>query len=142
LLAKSNLLELLEPILLSSTIDNRVLQEITIDRMDVDGGFDTALVARGLQLPRVALLVVDEPRRVVAFVEILENRREDLGLLVGQRNLLGLRVCQLVVEDGLKEGGGEQDILVGGKDALVLADDQSHNRGDVVASASHQKGQY
>lgn len=42
--------------------------------MVVDGGLVADLLRGRFELPRVALLVVDEARIVVALVEILENR--------------------------------------------------------------------
>jgi hypothetical protein len=57
-----------------------------------------------LKLPRISLLVVDEARIIVALVEILEDGREDLGLLIRQRDLLALRVEHLVLQHALEEG--------------------------------------
>lgn len=72
--------------------------------MVVDGGIMTRLICQLLHLPRVALLVMHEAGEVIALVEILEDRREDLRLFVGQGDLLRLGVKHLVLKDVEEEG--------------------------------------
>ncbi len=139
MLAQGDALQLLEAVLLGSAVDGRVLQQLALDAVVIDGGLGATVVAGLLQLPRVPLLVVHKARVVVGLVEILENGREHLGLFVGQRNLLGLRVHHLVLQDALEEGRGGQDILMGGKDALFLADDEGDDRGDGAAGAARRQ---
>ena len=153
LLAESDALELVEPEPVRSTVDDRVLEDVAIERVRVDGslGGGRAVLAVGpLELPRIAALVVDEAGVVVALVEVLEDRREDFGLVVGQGNALGCRegggaggrrgrrgrrgagraVVQHVVLQGLlEERRGAEDVFVGGKDALVTADDERDDWG-------------
>lgn len=94
LLSQRQLLQLTEAILLSSAVDDRVLEQITIDAAMIHRALDGAplIVGRLLQLPGVATLVLHEAREVVALVEILQDRAEDLGFLIRQRNPLGGRV--------------------------------------------------
>ena len=135
LLAKGNTLEFLQAVLVGGAVDDGVLQDLAVDAVMIDGGLDGAATVVGylFNLPRVPPLVVHQTRVVVAFVEILENRREDLGLLIGKRDLLVLRVHHLPFEDIVKERGAAEDILVRGEDTLLLADDQGHNRRGEVA---------
>lgn len=120
LLAKSNPLEFLQAVLLSSAVDDRVLQELAFDAVVVDGGLVADLLRGRLELPRVTLLIVDEARIVVALVEIFEDRREDLGLFIRQGDLLALRVKHLVLHHGLEEWRNTEHVLMCGKDALLL----------------------
>jgi hypothetical protein len=87
-----------------------------------------------LQLPRVALLVVNETWVVVALVEVFENGREDFGFFVGKGYLLGLRVHHLVLQDTLEERRSGKNILVGGEDPLFLTDDEGDDGGDGVGT--------
>lgn len=134
LLPQSNPLELVQAILLGGAVDDGVLEQLALHAMMEHGRLVTVLLRWLLQLPRVALLVVDEAGVVVALVEVLENRREDLGLFVRQGNLLALGVEHLILEDALEEGGDSKHILMGGEDSLFLADDQSHDGRDGVAA--------
>lgn len=118
--------------------------------MGVDGSLGSGravlAVVGPLKLPRVVALVMDEARVVVALVEVLEHRREDFGLVVGQDNALGCReggwaggrrdrcgrrrdgrtvVQHVVLERLLEERRSAKDFFVGGKDALFPADDES-----------------
>jgi len=103
LLSKREALKLIQAVLLGSTVDNGVLQQLSIHAVVINSSLVAGLLRRRLQLPRVSLLVVEKTRVVVAFVEILEDRREHLGLFIGQRNLLTLRIQHLVLQHGLEE---------------------------------------
>lgn len=83
----------------------------------------------GLQLPRVLPLIVDEARVVVAFVEILEDRGEDLGLFVRQRDALRRCFHELSAAGGLEEGRYAEDVFVGGEEPLFAADDEGYDGG-------------
>lgn len=135
LLPQSNPLELVQAILLGSAVDACVLEKLALHAVMEHGGLVMVFLRGLLQLPRVALLVVDEAGIVVALVKVLENRREDLGLFVRQGNLLALRVEHLILEDALEEGGDSEHVLVGGEDSLFLADDQGHDGRDGVAAS-------
>lgn len=95
--------------------------------MVVDGSLRAAILTSLLQFPRVPLLVVYQPGEVVTLVKKLENGRENLGFFVGERDLLSLRVHQLVFQDALKEGRGPKNVLMSSKDPLLLANDESDN---------------
>jgi len=58
---------------------------------------------------------------VVALVEILEDSREDLGLLIGEGEALALGGEGGATISGLKEWGLAQDVLMSCKDAPLLA---------------------
>ncbi len=139
LLAQRDALQLLEAILLGGAVDCRVLQKLALDAVVIDGSLGATIFASLLQLPRVPLLVVDQARIVIGLVKILEDGREDLGFFVGQRDLLGLRVHHLVLQDALEEGRGSEDILVGCKDPLFLADDEGNDGGDGAAGAGRRQ---
>lgn len=86
LLPQCQFLQLLQAVLLGRTVDDGILEQIAIHATAVHGAFDTAIRRgrrHGLQLPRVAALVMEQPREVVTLVEVLEHRAEDLRLLVG-----------------------------------------------------------
>lgn len=72
LLAKSQLLQLLQSVLLSLAVDHCVLQDGASRRVD-HCLVRAVVVATVLKSPGVALLVELETRVVVALVEVLEN---------------------------------------------------------------------
>lgn len=138
LLPQGHPLELLEAVLVSRAINDRVLQDIAIDAVVVDGGLARALavVLYVLHLPRVAALVVDQARVVVALVEVLEHGGEDLGLLVRQVDALGVAAAagrggvQVLRRQRLLEPWrGAEDVLVRGEDTLVFADYKGYDGG-------------
>lgn len=90
LLPQRNTLQLLQSILLGSTVDDRVLQQRALGGIVIDGrlALGPAHIPSRLNLPRVSPRVVHQPRIVVALVQILEDRREDFGRLVGQGDAL------------------------------------------------------
>ena len=87
LFAKSQLLQLVQSVLLSLAIDDGILQDWSSRRVD-HCFVGTVVVTAVLKGPAVALLVELETRVVVALVEVLKNRRENLRLLVGQIDTL------------------------------------------------------
>ena len=132
MLAESNLLELRQPVTLGGAVNDRVLEQVAVEAVVVDGALDARLLLvarRGLNLPRVAALVVREAREVVALVEVLEDGAEDLGLLVGERDALGRRVHVRGAQRLREKGTGAEDVLVGGKEALLGADDEGDDAG-------------
>lgn len=131
MLAEGNLLELGKAVSLSSTVDDRVLEQVAIEAAVVDGALDAGLLFLGgrLNLIRVAALVVGEAGKVVTLVEVLEDGTEDLRFLVGQGDALG-RWVHVCVSEGLgEERTGREDILVSGKETLLGADDEGDDTG-------------
>ena len=102
--------------------------------MLVDSRLGLLALIHGLfELPRVSLLVVNQTRIIIAFVEILEHRREYFGLFVRQSNLLVLRIHHLALQHTLEERRHAEDILVSGEDSLVLANHEGDDgRGQVT----------
>ena len=74
LLAQRDAFQFLKAVLVSGTVDGRVLQQLAFHGVVVDGRLGPAILASLLQFPRVPLLVVHQPRVVVALVQELENR--------------------------------------------------------------------
>lgn len=70
---------------------------------------------------------MDQAWVVVTFVQELEDGREGLGILVGERDPLVLGVHRLVLENGPEEGRSAKNVLVGREDPLVGSDDQRHD---------------
>lgn len=114
LLAKSQLLQLLESVLLSLAVDHCVLQDGSCRRVDhclVGAVVVTAILER----PCIALLVELKTRVVVALVEILKNRRENLGFLIREVNALVGRLVELTIARCLEVGRVREDVLVSGE---------------------------
>jgi hypothetical protein len=79
-------------------------------------------------------LVVDQARVVVALVQVLENGRENLGLLVGQVYPLVGRLEELAAAGCLEPGRVGQDILVCSEEALLVSNgDGDDGAGGVLA---------
>lgn len=119
LLAQSDALELLQLVLLGSTVDDGVLEDLGAGGLVEDGGLIVAL-----DLPCVSALVVDQSGGVVALVQVLEDGGEDLGLLVRKGDALARGLHVLRAQGGSQDGRLRQDLLMGGKDACLAADDQ------------------
>lgn len=72
LLPQSHFLQLFQTKLLSGTVNDRVLENVAVGRVVVDGGLEGVASAVGLfDLPRVALFVVDQAWVVVTLVHKL-----------------------------------------------------------------------
>jgi hypothetical protein len=132
LLPQRNLFQVLEPILLCRAVNNCVLEEVAIRGMMVHSRLDSlpSVAGQGLQLPRVASLVVYETGIVVAFVEILQHGREYFWLFIRQRDAArraARAVDKVAVQGGLEEWGDAEDIFMGGEETLFLADDEGDN---------------
>lgn len=135
LFAKCQLLQLIQPILFSRTVNDSILEKITIHTTMIDSALDcsTLFFSSGLNLPRVASLVVHQTRVVVTLVEILEHRAKDLGLLVGKGDALGGGVHVPVSKSVAEEGAATEDVFVSGKEALFSTDDESDDGRSQVA---------
>lgn len=119
LLAQSDALQLIQLVLLGGTVDDGVLEDLGAGGLVEDGGLVVAL-----DLPCVSALVVDQSGGVVALVQVLEDGREDLGLLIRQGDALARGLHVLRAQAGSQDGRLGQDLLMGGKDACLAADDQ------------------
>lgn len=99
----------------------------------IDGrpmALSVAINARVLDLPGIAMPVVQETREVIAAVQVLQDAGEDLGLLV--RQLEGLGEEAQWRERGARASCGEvrrdaEDLFVGGEEALFGADGDGYD---------------
>lgn len=69
LLAQSDALQVIQSVLVGSTVDDGILQQFGPGGLVENGGLVVAL-----DLPGVAALVVDQPGRVVVLVQVLKDR--------------------------------------------------------------------
>ena len=67
---------------------------------------------------------MNQPRKVITFVEILEDRREDLGLFVGERDSFIRSFHKLPTTCCLEEWRVAEDVFVCSKQPLFSSDDQ------------------
>jgi hypothetical protein len=79
-----------------------------------------------LDLPRISPLVVDQPRIIIAFVEVFENGGKDFGLFVWEGDAFARRFHELASAGGLEEGRYTEDVFVSGEEALFAADDEGN----------------
>lgn len=88
LLSQRQLLQLIKSILLRRTVDDSILEKITVDATMINCALDssTLFFASSFKFVRVTTFVVNKTRSVVSLVEKLKNRAEDLGLFVGKRD--------------------------------------------------------
>jgi hypothetical protein len=120
LLPESQLLQLVQTVLLGLAVDDGVLQDGSGGGVN-DGLTSAVVVAAVLEGPVVALLAELETGVVVALVQVLENGRENLGLLVGQVYPLVGRLEELAAAGCLKPGRVGQDVFVCGEEALLVS---------------------
>ena len=95
-------------------------------------------VAR-LQLPRILPLIMDQPGIIIPLVEIFEDGGEDLGLLVGEVDLLALGFHELPPAGRLEERREAEDVFVGSEEALLSPDDEGNYRRGQGARNRHQR---
>ena len=97
----------------------------------VDGRLDCIVVGWVcvFELPGIFTLVVQETGVVVAFVEVFEDGGEDLGDLFGEGDSFGGGLEELAADNGGEEGGGGEDVFVGGKEALFGTDAEGDDGG-------------
>ena len=132
LLAQRQPFELVQAVAFGRAVHQGVLEQRLAATHVVDRRLPVAL-RRLFKLPRVAPLVVEEARVVVAFVEVFEDGGEDLGELFGEVDPFGAGLEELAAADGGEEGGGGEDVFVGGEESLVDADAQGDDWGCQVA---------
>ena len=105
-------------------VNDRIFQHHDRNPVHVDGALRRpgCIRASGVfQRPAASPLVKLEPRVVVAFVEIFENRRKDFGLVLGQINAFG-RLKELRSAKLSKVRAVAKDVFVGGEESLLAAD--------------------
>ena len=132
LLAQGQALQFIQTELFGGTVDDAVLQEDSAHSAVVDCRLDrasTIVFSRGiLQLPLVALLVVEEAGVVISFVEVFEYRGENFGFFVRQFYPFRDALVKLTFESGGEEGRQGEDVLVACEQALVASYDQCDDR--------------
>lgn len=144
LLAEGQTLQLLEAVLVRGTVDDSVTKDLGPNAGKINGGFGRrAWVAAPdirvwrwllrsphavLELPRVAVPVVHQAGIVIALVEILEDGRKDLGLLVREGDSLVHDIQGFPLARRLEKGRLAEDILVRGKEPSLAANSKSDNR--------------
>ncbi len=69
----------------------------------VDCRFEAAVAGCVLQLPGIPTLIVLKAREIVAFVEVFEDRREDLREFFGKADSLGGGLEKLATANGSEE---------------------------------------
>jgi hypothetical protein len=82
LLAKRDTLELIKTILLGSTVDDGIFEDLAFDAVMINCRLASSVLGL-FNLPRVSSLVMNQARIVIPLVKIFEDRREDLRFLVG-----------------------------------------------------------
>lgn len=136
LLAQGELLELFEAVAISSTVHGRVAEDDVVDTRVVKGGFDggcavafvwVRAVHCALEHPGLAALVMDQARIVVTLVEILQDTREDFGLLRRQVNASSGGFEELAPQNLGEVGGVGKDVFVCGEQSLVGANNDGHD---------------
>lgn len=139
LLAQGKSFQLLEPVFFRSTINDRILEQGTIGVVMVHDSFasGTGYLPGRLQFPRVSLLVVNQTRVVIALVEILEDRREDLRGLVRKSNALW-RLFDIVFQELSKVGCSSKDIVMCSEKAVFVADYKRDDGTDAAAAVRIQ----
>lgn len=121
LLAERQLLQLLEAVPLGLAVDDGVLED------GARGGLDGCLAGRRtvtaiFQAPCLALAVVFQSGVVVALVEVLEDGGEDFRVLVRKVDTLVVAGEELVPAGVLEVRRVAEDVLVSGKETLLVAD--------------------
>ena len=146
LLAKGEALELIEAVAVRGAVDDGIAEDVGAYAGKVDGGVGRGGVGGAcgaatsgfgrvggvvggevlgcvvLELPRVAVPVVDKARVVVTLVEVLEDGGEDLGFFVGEGDPPALRIKVAAAAGVVEEGRLAQDVFVRCKEATVGAD--------------------
>jgi hypothetical protein len=80
-----------------------------------------------LKLPRIPPLIMDQPRIVVAFVEVFEDGGEDLGFFVWEGDSLACCFEELASAGCLEEWRVAELVFVGGEQSLFSADDEGYD---------------
>jgi len=135
LLLQAQSLQFVQAIPLCSTIQQRVLKNnLACSRMPdgrLDGTASIVIRSSVFQLMTTRSFVVDQARVVVTLVEVLEQRGEDFGEFVCERDtFLGSQSIKVLgPTKGGKEGRDGEDGLVAGKEARFRADTDCYYRG-------------
>ena len=81
------------------------------------------------QLPCVPTFVVLQAGVIVTFVEVFQHRGEDFGEFFRETDSFGAGFEKLTAADSGEEGGGGEDVFVGGEESLFGTDADGHNGG-------------
>jgi len=124
-------LQLIQAIPLRSTVYKRVLEQSLPGGITPHGAFMGR--ACFLELPGVAAFVQLEVREVISFVEVFEDRGEDLGDLFGEGDAFRAAFDELAAGYRGEEWGRGEDVGVSGEEASGGADDEGYyGRGKVA----------
>jgi hypothetical protein len=69
---------------------------------------------------------MDQPRVIIAFVEIFEDRGEDFGFFVGEGDSFACRFHELASAGCLEEWWYAEDVFMRGEKSLFAADDEGN----------------
>lgn len=147
LLPQRQPLQLVQAVFLRGAVHQCILQQLLSGGLGIHCALHRASccstavrrgVVFGLKLPAVFALVVEQPRVVVAFVEVFEHRGENLGGLVRQGDAFGDAFEELGAADCGEEGGEGEDVFVGGEEALFRADAEGYDWGGHCAVGSKE----
>lgn len=72
---------------------------------------------------------MDQPRIVVAFVEVFEDGGKDLGFFVGKGDSLACCFEELASAGRLKERRDAEDVFVSGEKSLFSSDNECDDGG-------------
>lgn len=108
-------------------VNNRILQYRPARRVD-DRLNGSVAISHIFQIPTIPPLVVLKSRKVVAFVEILENARENFRFFIWQVDSLVRRLEELVTTCGLEERRMGKNIFVSSEETLFTTDAKSDYR--------------
>lgn len=138
LLLQGELLQLLQAILLSLAVDDSVLQYGSGSGHD-DGFVHSVAITAILEVPAVKLLVVLHARIVVTFVEVLEDRREDLGLFLWKIDALVGSLEELSAASSLKPRRMRENIFMGREESLLPTDGDCDDCADEIGQYSAEE---
>jgi hypothetical protein len=72
---------------------------------------------------------MDQPRIVIAFIEVFKDGGEDLGLLVRKGDSLACCFEELASAGCLEEWRVAEDVFVGGEKSLFSSDNEGYDGG-------------
>lgn len=93
--------------------------------MMIDGAF--RIFPLVFNLPDVPPFVVEQFGIIVSLVQVLENRRENFWMFVGQIDSSCVALEELLSACGFEEWGSSYDIFVAGKDSLLVTNADGDN---------------
>jgi len=135
LLAQSQALQLIEAVPIGGAVNGRVAENdvahagVKDCRVRVSATAHFRALDCALERPGVSALVVDQARRVVTLVQILEDAGEDFGVLVGKEEASIVAFEELLMTGRCEEGRVAQYVFVGGKQSFFLSHHNSDDGG-------------